>query len=125
MCSRSRKRKMAAASSGANVQAPRDLMHISLKDLEGRSRKMSEFSGKVQLFRYRLTVFASSEKSTIVAFPCRQFGNQEYADPKKVRDFADKHDSNFEIMEITNVNGPDTHPVFVYCKWNAPSIPIP
>ncbi|KAL8269572.1 hypothetical protein Esti_006504 [Eimeria stiedai] len=56
----------------------------------------------------------------IVGFPCRQFGNQEFADPKKIREFAEKHNSNFEIMEMTDVNGANTHPVFLYCKWNAP-----
>ncbi|KAL8438214.1 hypothetical protein ACSSS7_000351 [Eimeria intestinalis] len=72
---------------------------------------MSEFSGKAR--RPNVT-------HDIIGFPCRQFGNQEYADPKQIREFADKHNSNFEITEIIEVNGENTHPVFLYCKWNAP-----
>lgn len=61
-----------------------------------------------------------AEGFEILAFPCRQFGKQEFAEPEKIREFADKHNANFEIMDICEVNGPNTHPVFVYCKWNAP-----
>lgn len=56
----------------------------------------------------------------ILGFPCRQFAKQEFTETEKIRKFAAKYNCNFELLELCDVNGSKTHPVFAYCKWNAP-----
>lgn len=60
---------------------------------------------------------------TILAFPCSQFGGQEFEEASEIREFAkgkgvpvDNTDLGFMIMEKVEVNGPNTSPVFVFLK---------
>lgn len=59
----------------------------------------------------------------ILAFPCGQFGGQEFENASQIRDFAkskgvpvDNPDLGFRMMEKVDVNGPNTHPVFKFLK---------
>lgn len=56
----------------------------------------------------------------IVAFPCNQFFGQESGTPEEIDAFVKSHfNANFPIMEKVEVNGENTHPVFVYLRNNS------
>lgn len=57
----------------------------------------------------------------IVAFPCNQFGAQEPGSNAEIKAFAtDKFGFNGLMMDKIDVNGPNTHPVWVYLKEKFP-----
>jgi glutathione peroxidase len=59
----------------------------------------------------------------ILAFPCNQFGGQEPGTPQQIEQFCStKYGITFPIFQKTDVNGPDTHPLFVYLKTAAPGL---
>ena len=59
----------------------------------------------------------------ILAFPCNQFGGQEPGTPQQIEQFCSaKFGITFPIFQKTDVNGPHTHPLFVYLKTAAPGL---
>jgi len=52
----------------------------------------------------------------IVAFPSNDFGKQEPYPPAQIREFVNKFEVKFHMMEKTSINGPDAHPVFAALK---------
>jgi len=57
-----------------------------------------------------------SQGLEIFAFPCNQFGAQEPGTPEEIREFVDKFNVKFHMMEKIKVNGPSSHPLFQYLK---------
>ena len=56
-------------------------------------------------------------KLAILAFPSNEFGKQEPHGPEEIRKFVSEHFKvKFNMMEKTNVNGPNTHEVFKALK---------
>eukprot|EP00439_Symbiodinium_sp_Y106_P084958 s451_g27.t1 len=62
-----------------------------------------------------------AEPFEVLAFPCNQFGKQEKGSPEQISNFvAGKlSDANYTLFEKVHVNGPHTHPVFHFCRYNA------
>lgn len=59
----------------------------------------------------------------VLAFPCNQFGGQEPGSEKQILNFCrTKFDVTFPIFAKIDVNGKDTHPLYVYLKEKAPGI---
>ena len=59
----------------------------------------------------------------ILAFPCNQFGGQEPGIPQQIEEFCStKFGITFPIFQKIDVNGPHTHPLFVYLKTAAPGL---
>ena len=53
----------------------------------------------------------------ILGFPCNQFGGQEPGSDEEVKKFAtEKYNVTFDMFSKINVNGGDTHPLWVYLK---------
>ena len=53
----------------------------------------------------------------ILAFPCNQFGGQEPGTEAEIKEFATgKYNVTFDLFSKINVNGGDTHPLWVYLK---------
>jgi len=53
----------------------------------------------------------------IVAFPCNQFGDQELGTNAEIKAFAqEEFGFNGLLMDKVEVNGPNTHPVWIYLK---------
>lgn len=49
---------------------------------------------------------------TVLAFPCRQFGNQELKTEPEIRKFVDGYGVRFPMFSPVDVNGAGAHPVF-------------
>ena len=59
----------------------------------------------------------------ILAFPCNQFGGQEPGTSQQIEEFCStKFGITFPIFQKIDVNGPHTHPLFVYLKTAAPGL---
>lgn len=55
----------------------------------------------------------------ILMFPSNSF-NQEPLDEQGIQKFSrDKWGAKFFISEKIDVNGPSTHPAYVYLRWNS------
>ncbi|KAI5169823.1 hypothetical protein PAEPH01_1028 [Pancytospora epiphaga] len=48
----------------------------------------------------------------IMLFPCKQFLSQEFSDIQKVKEFVDKYNDNFILMDMVDVKGENMHPLF-------------
>lgn len=59
----------------------------------------------------------------ILGFPCDQFAHQEPGSDAEISQFCSlNYGVTFPIMKKSNVNGPDTHPVFRYLKERSKSL---
>ena len=59
----------------------------------------------------------------ILAFPCNQFGGQEPGSEKQILNFCRTNfDVTFPLFAKIDVNGKDTHPLYVYLKEKAPGV---
>lgn len=59
----------------------------------------------------------------ILGFPCGQFFNQELSSEKEIQNFVnDKFKVDFPMFSKIEVNGPNTHPIFSYLKFNCPEM---
>ena len=57
----------------------------------------------------------------IFAFPCNQFMSQEPGDHEVIKKFAQvKYGASFQLFSKINVNGPDSHEVFKFCRRHSP-----
>ena len=53
----------------------------------------------------------------ILAFPCNQFGGQEPGTEAEIKEFATgRYNVTFDMFSKIDVNGDDTHPLWVYLK---------
>ena len=55
----------------------------------------------------------------IVVFPCNQFGKQEPGTAAEITEFCQKKGFEGDVMQKIDVNGPNTHPVYLYLKKQA------
>jgi len=108
------------------------LKEIKLKDIDNRPIKPASYVGKVLLVTNVASncgFTASNYKDLvelydrfkgrdfeILAFPCNQFGGQEPGSNQQIKDFTKKYGVEFPVTEKVDVNGPKTHPFFLYLK---------
>jgi len=60
---------------------------------------------------------------TVLGFPCDQFGHQEPGTHEEIRRFCtDTYDITFPMFAKIKVNGPHTHPLFVFLKARQPGL---
>ncbi len=106
--------------------------------IDGRSRPLSEFAGKVLLVvntasKCGLTPqFEGLEKLyqayhdrglEILGFPCNQFGNQDPGSNEEIAGFCMKnYGVSFPMFERIEVNGDSAHPLFRHLKEAAPGV---
>jgi glutathione peroxidase len=114
------------------------LPNIPLKTIHQQEKDLSEYSGKTLLIvnvasqcgftpQYRglqdLYTEFMNRGFEILAFPCNQFGSQEPGTAGEIAKFCEtEFGVTFELFEKTDVNGPNTHPLFTYVKSRAPGI---
>uniref|UniRef100_A0A7S3JGD9 Glutathione peroxidase n=1 Tax=Euplotes harpa TaxID=151035 RepID=A0A7S3JGD9_9SPIT len=57
----------------------------------------------------------------IFAFPCNQFMSQEPGSNQDIKEFAqDKYGATFPLFSKIDVNGPNSHEVFKFCRRYSP-----
>lgn len=55
----------------------------------------------------------------ILAFPCAQFGNQEYPEAQQIKDFVKQYNVDFPLFQTVDVNGSKIHEVFQFLKYDS------
>jgi len=71
-----------------------------------------QYAGLEELYRrYR------DRGLVVLGFPCNQFGAQEPGDEAEIKSFCSlTYDVDFPMMRKIDVNGPTTHPLYVFLK---------
>lgn len=114
------------------------LPNIALERLNGDHENLIDYSGKVLLivnvashcgftsqYRELQDLYAELKYRglEILGFPCNQFGSQEPGSPQEIEQFCQtNYGVSFPIFAKTEVNGPNTHPLFQFLKAKAPGI---
>ena len=104
--------------------------------ITGEEITMSKYKGKVLLvvnvasecgftpqYEGLETLYQTYKKDgfEILAFPCNQFGGQEPGTPEQIQNFCTtKFNTTFPLFEKIDVNGDNTHPLYVFLKNEAP-----
>ncbi len=107
----------------------------SVTDINGQTRSMIEFKGKVLLIvntaskcgftsQYKalqaLYETYGPEKFTVLGFPCNQFGKQEQGDEAEISQFCEfNFGVNFPLFAKIDVNGETASPLFQFLKHQA------
>lgn len=105
-------------------------------DLDGKTRSMSEFKGKVILvvnvaskcgFTPQYTGLEELYKKykakgfEILGFPCNQFGAQEPGNAEDIKQFCSlTYPVTFQIFGKVDVNGGNAHPIYQFLKAESP-----
>lgn len=108
------------------------LYSIDVKRSNGQDIKLSEYKGNVLLIvntaskcgltpqfdgLQKLYEEYKDQKFTILGFPCDQFAKQEFDNINETTTFCKiNYGVTFPIFAKINVNGEQTHPLFIYLK---------
>ena len=113
-----------------------DSVHdFTVKSIDGKDVKMSDYKGKVLLIvnvaskcgatpQYEqlqaLQAKYESKGLVVVGFPCNQFGCQEPVTAAEIKDFCKStYDVSFPLMSKIDVNGSDQAPIYEFMKEHA------
>lgn len=104
---------------------------LSFTDNSGNEIKLESFKGKNILIvntasqcgytkQYEDLQKIYSDSVIVIAFPCNQFGNQEPGTAEEIKAFCTNvYGITFPISQKVEVNGPNAHPIYKYCKDSA------
>jgi glutathione peroxidase len=110
----------------------------SVKNIEGKDVKLSDYKGKVLLVvnvaskcgftpQYKDLELLYKEYHQkgfeVLAFPCNQFGAQESGDESEIKNFCSlTYDVTFPMFSKIDVNGDASHPLYNYLKESLPGV---
>jgi glutathione peroxidase len=108
------------------------------KSLGGQEQALADYRGKVLLIvnvasecgftpQYAgleaLQRKHAAEGFAVLGFPCNQFGAQEPGSEQQIRQFCESsYGVSFPMFAKIAVNGPDTHPLYVFLKSSEPGL---
>jgi len=111
---------------------------FKVKTIDGKETTLEEYKGKVMLIvnvaskcgftpQYDgLEALYKKYKDkglVVLGFPCNQFGSQEPGTEAEIQNFCRvNYGVSFPMFSKINVNGDDTHPLYVYLKSEKPGI---
>jgi glutathione peroxidase len=114
------------------------LPHIELRTIDSQVKNFQDYDGKTILVvnvashcgftpQYKdlqaLYTEFKDKGVAVLGFPCNQFGAQEPGTAAEIVNFCQtRYAVDFDLFEKTDVNGANTHPLFVYLKEKAPGI---
>jgi glutathione peroxidase len=115
-----------------------DIYSFTIKHLQGDDIDLSSLKGKVLLVvntasqcgftpQYeglqQLHQQYKEQGLVIIGVPCNQFGQQEPGDSKDIsNDCLINYGVDFLITEKVDVNGPESHPLFIYLRHALPGV---
>jgi glutathione peroxidase len=114
------------------------LYDIQVRTITGDNQKLGEFAGKTLLIVNTASgcgltpQFAGLEELyrrfqdrglVVLGFPCNQFAGQEPLDEAAIQSFCTaRYDVTFPMFAKIDVNGAQTHPLYVELKKAAPGL---
>jgi glutathione peroxidase len=125
-------------STAAKQQVNASIYDFEVKTIDGQQTSLSEYRNHVLLIvnvasqcgftpQYEgLEALYRKYKQhglVVLGFPCNQFGGQESGTETQIRQFCtSKYDVTFPLFAKLDVNGKDTHPLYVWLKSQAKGI---
>ena len=119
---------------GEDPKKAESIYVFSAKDIDGNEVSLEKYRGHVCIIVNVATNWAKTDVNykqlvemyekyseaaglRILAFPCNQFGGQEPGTEAEIKEFATgKYNVTFDMFSKIDVNGGDTHPLWVYLK---------
>ncbi|HKK42681.1 MAG TPA: glutathione peroxidase [Bacteroidales bacterium] len=113
----------------ASAQDSKSFYDYQLKDINGKTYKMSDLKGKKVLIVNTATQCSlspqfsgleqlykdNSDKLVVIAVPSNDFGDKEPGSDNEIKNYVEKHyDVTFPVMAKTSVKGEDENPLY---KW--------
>ena len=104
------------------------LLDIPATTIKGESKTLADFGGKAVLVvntasKCGFTPQYKDKGLVIVGFPCNQFGHQEPGDESAISEFCELNFGvTFPLFKKIDVNGDNTHPLYVELKKRAPGL---
>lgn len=111
---------------------------FTVKTIDGKETTLEDYKGKVMLIvnvaskcgytpQYDgLEALYQKYKDkglVVLGFPCNQFGSQEPGTEAEIQNFCRVNFGvTFPMFSKINVNGADTHPLYVYLKSEKPGV---
>ncbi|MDG2019641.1 MAG: glutathione peroxidase [SAR86 cluster bacterium] len=108
----------------------KNIYQFSCEDSSGQAVHLSDYEGKALLIvntasqcgftpQYegleKLQQKFDSDKFSVLAFPCNQFGGQEPGSNEEIAEFCSLNYSNtFPVFSKVEVNGAEAHPLFEF-----------
>lgn len=104
---------------------------LSFTDNNNTTIELKDFIGKTLIIvntashcgytpQYAELEKLQSDSVSVIGFPCNQFGNQEPGTDEDIKNFCSTNYSvTFPLSKKVEVNGPNAHPIYKYCKDNA------
>ncbi len=121
-----------------NVNMDSSIYDFTVKDIDGREVKLSDYKDKVVLIvnvaskcgftkQYsglqELYTKYKDKGLVILGFPCNQFGGQEPGTESEIKNFCSANfDVTFPMFSKIDVNGDYTAPLYSYLKKNQKGI---
>jgi glutathione peroxidase len=115
-----------------------EIYSFKAKTIEGKEVSLEDYQGKVLLIvntaskcgftphfegLQKLYQKYQDKNFVILGFPCNQFAHQDPGTDKEILEFCQvNYGVSFPMFSKIDVNGPNTHPLFVYLKKNLHSI---
>jgi len=119
-------------SKGQENPAADNFYELKASTLQGREISMSDYKGKVVLIVNTASKcgftpqYAGLEELhnkykerglVVLGFPCNQFLKQEPGTAEEIEQFCRiNYGVTFQLFDKINVNGPNTHPVYMFLK---------
>jgi glutathione peroxidase len=120
---------------GLHAGESMNIYDIEVKDIDGKTIKFEKYKNKVMLIvnvashcgftnQYsglqKLHEKYASKGLNILGFPCNQFLSQEPGTEEEIKNFCmSSFGVEFDMFSKIDVNGDDTHPLYVYLKEHA------
>jgi glutathione peroxidase len=118
------------------MSTPNPPYDMHLQRLDGSPSTFGEYAGKVLLIVNTASACGLTPQYeglealykrygpqgfVVLGFPSNQFGAQEPGSAEQIADFCTTRFSvTFPLFAKTDVNGPQTHPLYLWLKHNAP-----
>ena len=125
----------AAEANAAKIADIESFFDLSAKNIEGEVIQFSELEGMITVItnvashcgytdsHYKglkeLHEHFENDFVEIMVFPCNQFGQQEPGTAQEISQFCEKKGFHGTVMEKIDVNGPNSHPVYLFLKQEA------
>jgi len=120
--------KTDASNKSKGNEMDKNIKQITVKDIDGKSVKLSDYKGKVLLI-VNVASYCGYTKQyagleqiykqykdkgfEILAFPCNQFGEQEPGTNEEIKNFcSSKFDVSFKLFDKVDVNGSNKSPLY-------------
>jgi glutathione peroxidase len=120
------------------IEAKMKLYEIEVNTIDGKTITLEAYKNRVMLVvnvaskcgftpQYeglqRLYDTYKDKGFVVLGFPCNQFMNQEPLDAQQIKSFCSlTYDVDFPLFAKVDVNGANTHDLFVYLKQQQPGI---